>query len=320
MLDTRMPRGDGVVLFDHPVSPCARRVRITLLEKGISWERRIVDLSKMEQKRPEYLALNPNGVVPTLLHRGRAIYESNIITAYLDEAFPQAQLYPSDPEELAAVKRWQQFELDFARDYRPLMYQRLLGVMVRASTTLDEALKRVRAQNNDSEHLAWECKVWQLDVADGAEQERLSKKLYAQLDVLDEALRGEEYLVGGRFTQADLSVFPRVRMFPYVQLPIEPSRYPHLCAWMERLGRRPSFRKSQSMMETVVQRLSAAGVMPRLAALLVKTTDELTSLESLELAAFRVLLRRDPTEVEVGVGKRRAGLRRRFGSRPLEAR
>jgi hypothetical protein len=56
-------------------------VRIVLLEKSLCWEK-LVDLTRMEQKRPEYLALNPNGLVPTLVHGDRVIYESNVITEY----------------------------------------------------------------------------------------------------------------------------------------------------------------------------------------------------------------------------------------------
>jgi len=52
-----------------------RRVRAVLLEKGLSWTSRVLDLMRMEQKRPEYLALNPNGVVPTLVHGERVLYE-----------------------------------------------------------------------------------------------------------------------------------------------------------------------------------------------------------------------------------------------------
>jgi glutathione S-transferase len=55
---------EDLVLYDFHGSPCARRVRAVLLEKGLRWTTRLVDLTRLEQKRPEYLALNPNGVVP----------------------------------------------------------------------------------------------------------------------------------------------------------------------------------------------------------------------------------------------------------------
>ena len=88
---------DELVLYDHPASPCARRVRIALIEKGLRWRSRVIDLEHMEQKSPWYLALNPNGIVPTLQHGERVVWESNVITEYLDAAFPGPTLYPTDP-------------------------------------------------------------------------------------------------------------------------------------------------------------------------------------------------------------------------------
>ncbi|HSV08962.1 MAG TPA: glutathione S-transferase N-terminal domain-containing protein, partial [Candidatus Binatus sp.] len=102
---------DALTLYDFQGSPCARRVRIVLLEKGLAWTTRIVDLTRMEQKRPEYLALNPNGLVPTLVHGDRVLFESNVITEYLDDVFPTPRLYPEDPWERAQAKMWQAFEL-----------------------------------------------------------------------------------------------------------------------------------------------------------------------------------------------------------------
>ena len=61
-----MSEGGEIVLYDHAASPCARRVRIALIEKGVRWRSRPIDLEHMEQKSPWYLALNPNGRVPLL--------------------------------------------------------------------------------------------------------------------------------------------------------------------------------------------------------------------------------------------------------------
>jgi len=66
----------GLVLYDYGGSPCARRVRITLVGEGLEWDAEVIDLSRLEQRNPEYLAINPNGFVPTLAHGARVIYES----------------------------------------------------------------------------------------------------------------------------------------------------------------------------------------------------------------------------------------------------
>jgi glutathione S-transferase len=216
----------GLIVYDHPSSPCARRVRITLLEKELVWETQIIDLSRLEQRRPEYLRLNPNGFVPTLAHGERVIYESNVITEYLDDAFPERPLYPRDTWELAQVKMWQASELAMAKDYRPLMYQRLMGPMLRLTSTLDEALEAARRSTSEAADLAWEEKVWNLAVVTPEEEAQLVDRLWKWLANLEARLVGREFLVAERFTQAEVSAHPRVAMYPFVQLPITADRFP----------------------------------------------------------------------------------------------
>ena len=125
--DFRPGNRHGLLLYDFGASPCARRCRISMLEKGLVWDTQTIDLSRLEQRSPEYLRINPNGFVPALAHGERVVYESNVITEYLDDVFPATPLYPSDPWELARVKLWQSAEAAMAKDYRTLMYQRLMG-------------------------------------------------------------------------------------------------------------------------------------------------------------------------------------------------
>lgn len=171
----------AITLYDSPGSPCARRVRITLIEKGLPYDTVFIDLSKMEQKKPEYLALNPNGFVPTLTHGHRVLYESNVITEYLDDVFPDVRLYPADSWERAQVKLWQSFELSLARDYRPIMYQRLMGPIVRLTRTLDEALAIARRSTTNPFDLEWERKVWSLAVLTPEEETAYATRLYGRV-------------------------------------------------------------------------------------------------------------------------------------------
>ena len=235
-----------IVLYDTQGSPCARRVRIVLLEKGLDWETRVVDLTKMEQKRPEYLALNANGVVPTLVHGDRVIYESNVITEYLDDTFPTRRLYPTDPWQRAQAKMWQAFELAMAKEFRPLMYLRVIGPFDRLRPK-DEVMADVRRSTDDPAHIDWVSRVYDGTAVSEHEAALLVSQLYQRLDRLEQALSGKRFLVGNAFTIADLSVYPRVAMYPLVQLPIEPERYPNLSRWMAELGERPSFRRSEGL-------------------------------------------------------------------------
>ena len=232
---------DDLVLYDSPGSPCARRVRIVLLEKGLAWTTRLLDLTKLEQKRPEYLALNPNGVVPTLVHGGRVVYESNVITEYLDDVFPGPRLYPEDPWERAQAKMWQAFELAMAKEFRPLMYLRVIGPYDRMRPKAD-VLADARRSTDDPAHLDWVNRVYDGTVLGEDEARHQAHLLDQRLGRLEQALDGHDHLVGDRFTIADLSVLPRVAMYPLVQLPLD--RHPHVVEWLERVGGRPSIVRS----------------------------------------------------------------------------
>jgi len=237
---------EALTLYDYHGSPCARRVRIVLLEKGLSWTTRLIDLTKMEQKSPAYLTLNPNGVVPTLVHGERVIYESNVITEYLDHVFPTPRLYPEDPWECAQAKMWQAFELAMAKEYRPLMYLRVIGPYDRTRPK-EQVMADARRSTNDASHLDWISRVYDGTAVSEHEAAMLEIQLSHRLDHLEQALAGHDFLVGDHFSIADLSVLPRVAMYPLVQLPIDATRYPNVRRWIDAVSARPSMVKSESV-------------------------------------------------------------------------
>ena len=77
-----------IILHHGWRSSASRRVRLCLAEKGIAYQGHVVDMAAMEHHSPEYLRINPLGVIPTLIHDGRPLHESGTICEYLDETFP----------------------------------------------------------------------------------------------------------------------------------------------------------------------------------------------------------------------------------------
>ena len=120
-----------LILYDFGNSVCCQKVRITLVEKGLTWEARKVDLFKTEQYDPQYLKLNPKGVVPTLVHDGTPVIESTLICEYLDDTSPIRRSCPKDPAERARMRLWSKFvdeglfdgvtELSFSAMFRERM-------------------------------------------------------------------------------------------------------------------------------------------------------------------------------------------------------
>ncbi len=87
----------AIKVYDATPSSNSDRVKILLHEKGLTYERVTLDLKKMEQKRPEFLKLNPYGKVPVIDDNGKILFESCIINEYLDEQYPNPPFMPKDP-------------------------------------------------------------------------------------------------------------------------------------------------------------------------------------------------------------------------------
>lgn len=98
-----------LALYHSPISTCSQKVRLCLHEKGLKFESRVVNLGAYEHLAPEYLAINPNGVVPTLVHDDVTVLDSSVIMEYLDEAFPGRRLMPADLGARARVRAWMRY-------------------------------------------------------------------------------------------------------------------------------------------------------------------------------------------------------------------
>ena len=85
-----------LTLYHGRTSVCSIKARLALAEKGVDWDGKLLTL-RGDQFDPGYMKLNPNAVVPTLVHDGKVIIELTVIMHYVDEVFPGPSLLPSDP-------------------------------------------------------------------------------------------------------------------------------------------------------------------------------------------------------------------------------
>ena len=96
-------------LYNAPQSTCSQRVRFVLNSKALPFEEVKLNLLKGDQLEPDYLKLNPNGVVPTLDHDGQIVIDLNVIIEYLDEVAPEASFTPEDPVKRAHMRSLMHF-------------------------------------------------------------------------------------------------------------------------------------------------------------------------------------------------------------------
>jgi glutathione S-transferase len=93
-------------LYHNNMSVCSQRVRLVLREKGLTATEHHLDLRAGDSMTPDYLKLNPNGVVPTIIDNGDVIVESAVISEYLDEVAPNPPLRPASAVGRARVRVW----------------------------------------------------------------------------------------------------------------------------------------------------------------------------------------------------------------------
>ena len=98
------------ILYNAPQSTCSQRVRFVLNAKQLPFEEKKLDLLAGDQLKPGYLALNPNGVVPTLDHDGNIVIDSSVIIEYLDEIAPEGEGFtPAAPVARARMRALMRF-------------------------------------------------------------------------------------------------------------------------------------------------------------------------------------------------------------------
>lgn len=229
-----------VELYHFWSSVCSVRCRMALEEKGVPWESRYVDLFRFEQMEPDYLALNPAGVVPTLVHDGVPIRESTVINEYIDDAFDGPPLIPQDPVKAASMREFihaceEDFpaivKLTFVRYILPKLRNRWGDEVLR-----EQAERRPTKFYQDIHGRGVRGEIGE------AELKAAEEVVEGLLDRIDAALEGQDWIAGD-FSLADITVAPY--MFRLLALGRErfwsADLRPNVHGWYERLSARPAF-------------------------------------------------------------------------------
>ncbi len=222
-------------------SSASRRVRLCLAEKGLKFESVLVDLAKMEHHTPEYLRLNPNGVIPLLvLPDGRSLYESGTICEYLDETWPEPSLRPDAPYERAEMRNWIRHADE--RIGNLIIFNWKHSLAKTASQWSDEELaERLKKVPSKERQEAWLRAARRPYTAE--EEGEARRKLVLMLDKMEAILGRHGWLVGDKYSLADIAVVPFIKRIDEEIAPDEVSekKHPRVLAWWQRIQSRPAF-------------------------------------------------------------------------------
>jgi glutathione S-transferase len=200
-------------LYVNLMSPNVRRVRLTAAVLDMALEEKKLDFTKGEHKNPEYLALNPNGAVPTLVDGDFVLTESRAIMQYLASKKPESGLWARDERERAEITRWQFWDSShFSPQIGTLAYQKLLKPMMGLGDPdphkIEEALTNFRR--------------------------------FAA--VLNQRLAEKQYVVGDRLTLADLTLASSLMYAKQADVPL--AEFPHLQSWFARISDTEAWKKT----------------------------------------------------------------------------
>jgi glutathione S-transferase len=222
-------------------SSASRRVRLCLAEKGLAFESRLVDLGKMEQHTPDYLKLNPLGVIPLLvLDDGRSVYESGTICEYLDETYPDPPLRPDDAYARAEMRNWIRHVDGLIANLIVFNWVHSLAKVAAqwSDAELAEKLKNVPSKERQEAWLRAARKPY-------TEEERAEARarLVKLLDRMEAMLGRGPWLLGERYTIADIAVVPFVKRIDeeIASDEMTAARHPRVHEWWTAIQARPAF-------------------------------------------------------------------------------
>ncbi|KAL3830453.1 hypothetical protein ACJIZ3_019255 [Penstemon smallii] len=201
-----------VVKVYGPEYASTKRVILALVEMGIDYEVVKVDLFKGEHKTPEFLKLQPFGVVPVVQDGDYTLYESRAIIRYYAEKY-KSELLGKTIEERGLVEQWLEIE---AHNFHPLVYDLVVQVLFNPKLGIPTNLERVKEDD---------------------------EKLARVLDVYEERLSQSKYLVGDSFTLADLSHIPFTQFLGSLGKEHLLRDRKHVSAWWDDISSRPSWKK-----------------------------------------------------------------------------
>lgn len=231
----------GLHLYHAHISNCSARVRLLLEEKKIPWESHHIFLAKRENITEEYFAINPKGVVPSLIHKGKVITESNDILIYLEKTFPDPSFRNVSSEKQLEIDRWLKISgeahMPGIKTYQ--YYKRNAKAMKK--TEAEIALYR-RLQK-DPAYLAFHGKhdlPGQSFTAEDAE--RAVTLMDGYFTEMEEILSHNQWLVENTYTLADISWSPTITTLKRGGYSF--NAFPNLIKWYNRISEQPSFRAS----------------------------------------------------------------------------
>jgi glutathione S-transferase len=203
------------ILHGVSVSPFVRKVLVTLLEKSVEFEHRIVLPAEVDD---DYRKISPLGKIPCFQDGDYTVPDSSAIIAYLERVYPEPALYPAD-----------------AKDYgRALWYEEYADTKVAMTVLVPFFEFVVKPQ------------ILKKDPDKARVEKAMTEDYPGILDYLEAELGDKDWFVGSQFSIADIAITTHFVNFQYARQSVDASRWPKMSGFLKRALERPSFKEALS--------------------------------------------------------------------------
>jgi len=234
-------------LYHAGLSQASVKVRTTLKEKGLAYTSHYLRVPEGEHLSADYLAINPDGQVPALVHDGAVITETSVINEYLDDAFPEPPLRPASPIERARMRRWSQIvdehlfhaiaTIGWAFGIGPILRER-------GAAEFEKSLARITLHSKRQKWLKAYHGFPQSDI-----DEARDKVSYA-VERMERALAQHSHLAGPTYSLADINVLSSAERMPRWAPDLMNEKIsPRSWDWLQRMMSRPAVKATYSVSE-----------------------------------------------------------------------
>jgi glutathione S-transferase len=225
-------------LYHAPISTCSQKVRLVLAEKKLDWKSHLINFGAGDHLSEKYLAINPNGVVPTLLDDGDVIIDSSVINEYLEDVYPEISVRPKHPKVAARMRAWRQYIDEVPTPaIRPPSFNAYF-VPIWGKLTDEQFFEY-------TERLPLRKHFYRKMGRGGFSQADIDEaldKLGQTLHRMERSLADGAWLVDDQYSLADVSITPTIVRMEDLGLSSMWDSFPRVKDWYSRVQARPNFR------------------------------------------------------------------------------
>jgi glutathione S-transferase/GST-like protein len=213
---------------------------LVLKEKGVEFTYHYVDMGARRQHSPEYVAINPNGTVPTVIHDGFKMFESTPAMEYIDEVFDGPKLTPADPHRQWRMRWWMRYVDEYLNPSLAMQAGTAAGGRMQLTEEeKEEAVRRIPLPERQ--------RAWRLILSQGTSEADLvesRRRVAAAIARFEAALQEEPYLAGPDYSLADVNAMTTLHSWPLMRPEINPDDTPGLWDWFRRCHARPGIQQA----------------------------------------------------------------------------